>query len=278
MSNVATVPVEPPWTSEPELDEQDALALLPDDSPLLESKEPEMESSLHYLQALILYVSLEWLWRERTDFFLGANLSIYFKTEELKQKTLVGPDLFVVTGTERRQRRSWAVWREGKFPDLIIELLSESTEKNDRTTKKEIYQNQFHTPEYFWFSPITLEFEGFHLVGAHYQPIPVNERGHRWSEVLQLFLGVEKRQLRLFLADGTLVPTPEEAAQQEIQRANAEAQRAEIETQRADAEAQRAEAEAQRATVEQNRADAEARRVQKLMEQLRALGVEPEFE
>ncbi|HMW01123.1 MAG TPA: Uma2 family endonuclease, partial [Acidobacteriota bacterium] len=67
-----------------------------------------------------------------------------------------------------------------------------------------------------------------------------------------------------FSADGTLVPTPEEAAQQAIQRA--------------EAETQRAEAEAQRAIVEQNRADAEARRVQKLMEQLRALGVEPEVE
>lgn len=271
MSNIATLPIEPPWEAEPELDEQDELALLPDDSPLLESKEPQMESSLHYLQALILYVSLEWLWRERTDFFIGANLSIYFKTEQLKHKTLVGPDLFVVTGTERRPRQSWAVWKEGKFPDLIVELLSDSTEKNDRTTKKEIYQNQFHTPEYFWFSPITLEFEGFQLIGTRYQSIPANECGHRWSEVLGLFLGVENRQLRFFSADGTLVPTPEEAAQQAIQRAEAEAQRAE-------AENQRAEAEAKRASDEQNRADTEARRVQKLMEQLRALGVEPEVE
>ena len=264
MSNIATLPVEPPWESDYELDEQDELALLPDDSPLLESKEPQMESSLHYLQALILYVSLEWLWRERTDFFIGANLSIYFKTEQLKHKTMVGPDLFVVTGTDRRPRQSWAVWKEGKFPDLIVELLSDSTEKNDRTAKKEIYQNQFHTPEYFWFSPITLEFEGFQLIGARYQSIPANEHGHRWSEVLGLFLGIENRQLRFFSADGTLVHTPEEAAQQAIQRA--------------EAETQRAESEAQRAIVEQNRADAEARRVQKLMEQLRALGVEPEVE
>ena len=53
---------------------------------LLGSEEPEMESSLHYLQALILVTCLEWLWRDhlrckrsyRQDFFIGANLTVYF--------------------------------------------------------------------------------------------------------------------------------------------------------------------------------------------------------
>ena len=36
--------------------------------------------------------------------------------------------------------------------------------------------------------------------------------GHLWSEQLQLFLGIENRQLRFFSPDGVLVPTPEESA------------------------------------------------------------------
>ena len=45
---------------------------MPDASQLL-SDEPEMESSLHYMQLLLLVTCLEWAWQERDDFFIGAN-------------------------------------------------------------------------------------------------------------------------------------------------------------------------------------------------------------
>jgi Uma2 family endonuclease len=48
-------------------------AIMPDASQLL-SDEPEMESSLHYTQLLLLVTCLEWLWRDRNDYFIGANL------------------------------------------------------------------------------------------------------------------------------------------------------------------------------------------------------------
>ena len=49
---------------------------MPDATRLL-SDEPEMESSLHYMQLLLLVTSLEWLWRDQNDFFIGADLTIY---------------------------------------------------------------------------------------------------------------------------------------------------------------------------------------------------------
>ena len=51
------------------------LADLMPDATQLESNEPEMESSLHYAQLALLVTCLEWLWRDRTDFFIGANLT-----------------------------------------------------------------------------------------------------------------------------------------------------------------------------------------------------------
>jgi len=51
--------------------------LMPDTSQL-ESDEPEMESSLHYLQLALLVSCLDWLWREREDYFIGANLTVYY--------------------------------------------------------------------------------------------------------------------------------------------------------------------------------------------------------
>lgn len=219
---------------------QELEAQMPDATKLL-SDEPEMESSLHYVQLLLLVTSLEWAWRQRDNFFIGANLTIYFSRQQLKQRDFRGPDFFLVKNTTGHPRSSWVVWEEdGRYPDLIIELLSESTAKVDRTTKLDLYATRFHTPEYFYFSPETLEFAGFRLNFNQYSPITPNEQGWLLSEALGFFLGIHHGKLRYFSLEGMLVPTPEEAAQQEMFRADQAMARAEQETQRADQEKSRA--------------------------------------
>jgi Uma2 family endonuclease len=221
-------------------------ALMPDASQLL-SDEPEMESSLHYQQLAMLVATLEWLWRERNDVFIGANLTIYYSRLQLKNRDFRGPDFFVVKHTPSNPRTSWVVWEEnGQYPSLIIELLSDSTAAVDRGTKKQLYQDIFRTQEYFWFSPDTLEFEGFKLVDKQYEPIAPNPQGWRWSEELGVYLGVWVGRLRYFTASGELVPTPEEVAEREMQRSEEALQQAEEAAQRAEQEAQRAEALAQK--------------------------------
>lgn len=222
-------------------------ALMPDGSQLL-SDEPEMESSAHYAQLALLVACLEMLWADRDNFFIGANLTIYFSRQQLKNREFRGPDFFLVKNTERRDRTSWVVWEEdGRYPNLIIELLSSSTEDNDRGLKKTLYQDRFQTQEYFWFGPETLEFKGFRRVQAYYVEIPPDDRSWRWSEELGLYLGVYQGRLRYFTEAGELVPTPQEARDLERQQVAIERQQVELERQRAEAEAQRAEAEAQRA-------------------------------
>lgn len=220
--------------------------LIPDNVQLL-SDEPEMESSLHYLQLMLLVSCLDWLWRDQSDYFIGANLTVYYSLQQLRDREFRGPDFFLVKNTTKQPRASWVVWEEdGKYPDLIIELLSNSTARVDRTEKKDLYQNRWRTPEYFWFSPDTSEFAGFRLMGLAYEQIPVNEQGWRWSEELNLYLGVQDRELRYFTPEGELVPTPKEAAlqaQQGQQQAQQQAQRAQQEL---IAERQRAEALAAR--------------------------------
>jgi Uma2 family endonuclease len=251
-------------------------AQMPDATQLL-SDEPEMESSLHYLQLMVLVSCLDWLWRDRQDYFIGANLTVYFSRQELRNRDFRGPDFFLVQQTEKRPRPSWVVWEEnGRYPDLIIELLSDSTAQVDRTVKKDLYQNQFRTPEYFWFSPDTQEFMGWRLVGREYVEIEPNTVGQRWSQELGLFLGVDDQgQLRYFHSPDRKVPTPQEEALLEVQRAEQERLRADAEQQRADAEQQRAEAEQQRADSEQQRAEAERQRAERLAARLRELGEEP---
>ncbi len=200
----------------------------------LESDEPEMESSEHYTQLALLVACLEWLWRKRNDFFIGANLTIYFSRQQLKNRDFRGPDFFLVKNTEKRPRKSWVVWEEnGQYPDLIIELLSDSTANIDKTLKKELYQNLFRTLEYFWFSPESLELAGFRLQEGKYQPITPDKNLY-WSESLGLFLGIYEDKLRYFTIERQLVPTPEESALQAQNNANQAEAKALQEKQRAD--------------------------------------------
>jgi Uma2 family endonuclease len=191
----------------------------------LDSDELPLESSLHLQQLLLLLKCLDWLWKDRTDYFAAGNLTIYYSPTQRKSEDFRGPDLFVVLGAEKRPRKSWVVWEEnGQYPHIIIELLSDSTAKTDRGFKKTLYANVFRTPDYFWFDPASLEFKGFHLLDGSYEELQPNAQGHLWSQQLGLFLGIHAETLRFFTLDGTLVPTPEETAEAEYQRAEAEHQ------------------------------------------------------
>jgi Uma2 family endonuclease len=272
----------------------------------LESNEPPLESTRHLKQLILLLTCLERLWSDRNDFFVGGNLTIYYNLDQLTTKDFRGPDLFVVLDTERRDRKSWMVWMEGgKYPNLILELLSDSTASIDRGVKKQIYQDIFRTPEYFWFHPDTLEFKGFRLgYQSQYEEIVPNERGWRWSQEVQLYLGIENRQLRWFSPDGQLVPTPQEAELQERLQLEAERQRstqaqaevqaerqrteverqraaqaqaqAEVERQRAAQAQAQAQAERQRATQAQAQAEAEREQMETLLRRLQQAGINPD--
>lgn len=183
--------------------------------------------------------------RGRTDFYTGANMFVYYSVaqardvaEEVKnggeQRAFRGPDVFWVGGVDpNRERKVWIAWEEGgRLPDVIVELLSPSTAHKDRTEKKDLYARVFRTAEYFLYDPDTRQLDGFRLKGETYQPIPPDAEGRLWSEQLGVSLGSWQGVVgvktgdwvRLFRADGSLIPTQAEA---ERQRAEAERQRAE---------------------------------------------------
>ncbi|WGV25006.1 Uma2 family endonuclease [Halotia branconii] len=194
----------------------------------LYSNEPPLETELHLRQIILLLQCLESLWKKKNDFYAAGNLTIYYSPRQLKSEYFRGPDFFVVLGTQRKTRKSWVVWEEdGKYPHVIVEILSQSTAKTDKDLKKQIYQETFRTPDYFWFDPFTQEFAGFHLVDGEYQPLQMNEQGHLWSHQLGLHLGIYDGLLRFFTADGQLVPTPEETAEQAEQKVEQAEQKAE---------------------------------------------------
>ena len=70
----------------------------------------------------------------------GGNLFIYYV--EGNPKKSVGPDFFVARDLSSvPPRRVFKVWTEGKMPELVVELASPSTARNDLGPKKDLYES-----------------------------------------------------------------------------------------------------------------------------------------
>jgi Uma2 family endonuclease len=99
----------------------------------LYSDQPPLASSLHLYQLLLLLKCLDWWCRDRTDYCTAGNLTVDYSPRQRKSEDFRGSDFFVVLGREKRSRKSWVVWEEeGKYPHVIVELLSDSTAAIDR--------------------------------------------------------------------------------------------------------------------------------------------------
>ena len=179
-----------------------------------------MDTPWHRVAMELLIAVVLWLYRGRSDYFVGGNMFLYYNEQKALDQDYKGPDFFLVKGVDaKRKRYYWAVWEEGgRFPNVIIELLSPSTAKNDLTTKKDLYERTFRTPEYFCCDPDG-NFQGWRMVDGKYHKLQPNNKGWLWCEELDLWLGAWEGTYhnesgvfpRFFDAAGNLVPTTEEA-------------------------------------------------------------------
>jgi Uma2 family endonuclease len=88
------------------------------------------------------------------------------------------------------------VWEEGgRYPNVIVELISESTADIDCGQKKDLYAKVFRTPDYFCYDPSTHQVEGWRLTGGCYKALRPNEHGRLWCEEFGLWLGPWKGML-----------------------------------------------------------------------------------
>jgi Uma2 family endonuclease len=194
-----------------------------------------METQRHKFQMDLLIETL-WPWLEaRPDGYVSGNMFVYYSLAQLKNQDFRGPDFFAVLGVPKKERLSWVVWEEGKPPDVVIELLSESTAAQDKNEKKLIYQNLLRVPEYFWYDPFNPnDWAGFYLSRGVYQPISPNAEHQLVSQSLGLALvrwqgnyrGVETTWLRWATLEGELLPTGQETVELERQKAHEAEERA----------------------------------------------------
>lgn len=190
-----------------------------------------LESNRHRIAMNVLIESLQQNWSDRNDFFTGGNMFIYYSSAQLRNQDFRGPDFFAVLNVDgTNSRQGWVVWEEaGRYPDVIVELMSPSTAKVDKTIKKELYEQTFHTSDYFVYDPFDPNsLQGWHLDHhQQYQPLTPNEQGWLWCEKLGLWLGTWEGTLRretaiwlrFYDVAGNLVLLPDEAATLQAQAA-----------------------------------------------------------
>lgn len=147
---------------------------------------PMAETDVHRNLLADLVFTLDNYFQSQSNVYVSGNLLIYY-VEGNPAKSFA-PDVFVVRGVAKGQRRIYKLWEEGVAPQIIIELTSRKTWREDLQTKWRLYE-ELGVQEYFIFDP---EYDylddpliGYRLENGRYIDLEIKDRRVK-SEVLAL--------------------------------------------------------------------------------------------
>lgn len=270
----------------PRVTRSELLALTDDDLPSIDDLPPpdlmEQEEVLRYTASALRRV-------------LGRHPGTYVACYTLLYDTIspdvpgrvrppwLEPDVLVAFGVGNHRRRSYALWREGKAPEFVMEVASVSTWKRDRDEKPALYE-KLGVREYFLYDPVGGRLEprlqGHVLRDGRYRPLRPErlgngEQGLR-SETLGLWVYLEGPEQALRWHDPVAGQDLEDYDEVHAAREAAEAHAREAETRAQAAETRAREVEAARRATE-SRVRAAEEEAAELRAELRRLRGEPEM-
>ncbi|PMB28683.1 hypothetical protein CEN43_21440 [Fischerella thermalis BR2B] len=211
------------------------LDCLPSSAELPDSDDTPVDNELQNLIPNLLAAILALAWSQRTDWFFGVDMAIYYAPS---QSPLV-PDGFLSLGVERfvdeDGRLSYVLWEEdGIVPVFALEVVSKTY--GGEYEQKKLDYAQLGILYYAIYVPTRRyrrkrePLEIYRLVEGNY----VLQPGARvWMPEIGLAIGREqgtyqgrtREWLYWYDQEGRKLPTPEELAQQERQRAEQLAQK-----------------------------------------------------
>jgi Uma2 family endonuclease len=205
---------------------------------------PMAETDWHRDLMVNLILTLKMFFAPRPRVYVSGNLLLFY--ERGNKHRHVSPDVFVVKGVAKHERPHYLLWEERKGPNVVFELTSKTTRKEDLEGKFELYRDVLRVKEYFLFDPLGDYLEpplrGFRLQKGIYVPLGAVD-GRFPSKELGLHLEPNGKELRLYDPDqGKWLPTPQEAEAQAREMARREAemrQQEEMARKRAEAEVTR---------------------------------------
>ncbi len=174
---------------------------------------PMAETDWHRELMTDLIETLKARFAECSDVYVSGNLLVFY--EPGNKRRHLAPDVFVVKGVTNKPRPNYLLWEEGKGPDIVIELTSSSTKREDTNKKLKLYRDTLRVREYFLFDPLgdylRPSLRGYRLEEGQYVSIEMVDNRLR-SEVLELNLERDGVDLRFYdPAARDRLPTPGEA-------------------------------------------------------------------
>lgn len=198
---------------------------------------PMAETDVHIDALIYLREALKDYFREAPQVYVAGNMLLYY--EEGNPAACVAPDVFVVQGVAKRERRIYRLWEEGQAPAVVFEITSRSTRLEDLGTKRAVY-GMLGVQEYFLYDPLgeylQPPLQGYRLQEGEYQRLLPGGEGEFTSQVLGMALRLEAGRLRVVNpVTGERLLTPAEA-QAARRAAEARASQAEAELEQLRAE------------------------------------------
>ncbi|MFM7200539.1 MAG: Uma2 family endonuclease [Myxococcota bacterium] len=158
---------------------------------------PMGETDLHIRESAWTVVSLQRWFADRQDVYVSRNILLYYVEGDIHK--VCSPDVLVTFGRPPGLRRTYKTWVEGKMPDIVMEITSRKTRKNDVVLKRELYASLgvreyvLFDPEHEYLSPPLMLLR---LVHDQYVETP-SQNGSVFSEVLNMRIYEENTRLRL---------------------------------------------------------------------------------
>jgi Uma2 family endonuclease len=238
----------------------------PNDYPTSDGK-PMAENDIHRDLMFQLIKTIEHRYRDRQDVYVSGNILWFYREGDRRRH--VSPDVLVCFGIPKARRVNYLQWDEGHAPQVVVELTSSSTRREDFGRKYRLYEELGVQELYIFDPPLYKLLRGrkpspkasgkprlhsFRRVGSSFAAGPIEQTPGKveelhgpdlraYSPLLDLELLVLDGELRLrdpHTLEVLLDPTEradaaEKTAKKEAARALQEAHRAEKEAARAEA-------------------------------------------
>ncbi len=214
---------------------------------------PMAETDVHIDVLIYLREALKDHFRDEPQVYVAGNMLLYY--EEGNPAACVAPDIFVVHGVAKGERRTYKLWEEGQPPTVIFEITSRGSRLEDLGTKRALYA-MLGVREYFLYDPLgeylRPPLQGYRLQQGEYERVLPGDQDQLVIQALSLELRLQDGQLQVVNpATGERLLTPAEA--HTARRTEAEARQA------AEARAALAESELERTRAELARLRGETR-------------------
>ncbi len=255
----------------------------------LRTEHPEhfMEAAPQAYQRKVTVASLDLVSAQRPEMQVFNEMLVQYPYGRPKRIRQVVPDNMVAVHKEKLKAvSSYNVPLLPVGPFWVMEYVSQGNKRKDYEDSFTKYERELKVPYYLLFYPDNQELTLFRHTGRKYRTVTANENDRYPIPELDLEVGLLDGWVRYWYK-GELLPLPadllrqlQEArrelllAQEQTRLAQEQARRAEEQTRGAEEQARLAQEQARRA---EEQADQERQQKERLLAQLRALGIEPKL-